>query len=186
MWNLAVALDHLPNEASQGPVIFRFDIPLDETEVPPWWDFFPPALRRFYLNAHRDLNEGVLTMPGSPESTLLASDRFNPDRPEEMCAFQPCPDPRELVIVATNPSDQLYLDIGQQTYQGWEVPADYDERGGPRPVDLLDTIAAYLVLDRSGQADLPETSASEAPRPAPLRPRNPRLDWPNDPFWQRR
>ncbi|WP_133298517.1 hypothetical protein [Tsukamurella pulmonis] len=185
-WNLAAAFDYVPNNASEGPVIVRFEVPLDTEAIPPWWDYFPSALRDFYLNAHRSIGEGTLTSPGAPRSVILASDRFNVDDPDDFCVFQPCPDPRELVIVAERGDSQLYLDIGQQTHQGWEVPWAHDLNGGPRPVDLLLTIDAYIVMDSSPQDDLPDTTADDAIRPAPLRPRNPAVDWPNDPFWQRR
>ncbi|MCS3782395.1 hypothetical protein [Tsukamurella ocularis] len=184
-WNLVVALDHYPDDDTQeGPVIIRLAVPLDAQATPPWWSFFPPSLRSFFLQAHRDIGEGVLTDPSA--GVILASHRFDLDNPEDLCAFQPMPDPRELVLVAAPGEDQLYLDIGQQTYQGWEVPGIHDLVGGPRPVDLLETIDAYIVNDYSSQEGLPETDASQAIYPPPLRPRNPAVDWPNDPFWQDR
>ncbi|RDH13184.1 hypothetical protein DVB88_03685 [Tsukamurella pulmonis] len=163
-------------------MIIHLEFPFDEHPAPPWLYFFPPSLRTF-LRAHRDIGEGVLKNP-SAAGVILASQRFDLDDPDDLCAFQTMPDPRELVLVASPGEDQLYLDIGQQTYQGWEVPGIHDLVGGPRPVDLLETIDAYVVNDYSSQEGLPETDASQAIYPPPLRPRNPALDWPSDPSWQ--
>lgn len=183
-WTLVVALDHGPSvDASDGPITVRLGVPLDAKLTSPWWSFFPPALREFYLRVHRDIGEGVLTNP-SGAGVILASHRFDLDDPEDLCAFRTMPDPRELVLVSAPGEDQLYLDIGQRTYQGWEVPGIHDLVGGPRPVDLLETIDAYIVDDYSSQKDLPETDASQAICPPPLRPRTLELDWPTDPFWQ--
>lgn len=181
-WNLVVALDYLPAAQDEGPTLLRFGAPMNSAMIPPWWEYVPPALRDFYLNAHGELDDRAL-VPIIPGVLILASERFDPDDPEDLCAFQLMPDPRELVIVGTFSDNSVYLDIGQKTYQGWEIPGGHDLFGGPRPVDLIDTIDAYVVGDPAFHADLPDTSPEDAPRPAPLRPRNPEVDWPSSSYF---
>lgn len=184
-WSLAVALDYRPNQPDDGSVLLYLGQPLAPAAIPPWWEYVPPGLQDFYLKAHSSLDDGVLSEI-KPGNIFLASLRFDIDEdPDNYAAFQPCPDPRELVEVGRLGDSSVFLDIGEKTYQGWEIPGAHDLRGGPRPVNLIDTIDAYLVDDPALHASLPRTDPEDLPHPAPIRPRNPDVDWPRNPFFNR-
>ncbi|MCS3782399.1 hypothetical protein [Tsukamurella ocularis] len=183
-YELGVAFDRRPGDDDETePCLIRLATPLGTDRTPPWWQYYPEALRAFFTHLHAEIAD-TLPDPSSYTKVSLASQEYWGDSDNAMFASQTCPDPTELLNIARRGDDALYLDIGQQTFQGWEIRGDREYSGGPHPVDLPNAIDAYLTRDDQflDQYYTP-TEPEDAPHPAAFRTRNPAIDWPADPFW---
>lgn len=139
-WSFAVAFAPLQGVAA-APTVKRFDAPVPLREIPAWWDFVPSDLQNFYATVHGSVGGGALALPSdsSPRADALLSR-------EQLATFGEAPAPRDLVLIGAHGEDQLYLDVGQFTFQGWQVSGD--PTVGPRPVDLLEAADSFIVAAR--------------------------------------
>jgi hypothetical protein len=168
-----------PDEADPG--VITCAQPLNYSARPKWWNKYPPELQVFYSELHAFVGDFGISglLDPSHTQTQFASEIFEDPRvdPEGLSVFQECPDPEELFLVAELRRFLLFVDIGQRTFQGWEVTPAPDMEGGPHPAPLLDRIDDYLVRDLWFEDDLPDTYEVKPPFPPPLRPRNPEVHW---------